>query len=74
MASIRAGFSGYIRFQSVTALYRLDQGGASASAGKAELGPLPRTAVTLLSVLAAVWVLIGVYALANALRAKKKQR
>ena len=41
--------------------------------GQEELGPLPGTAVTLLAALAAVWGLIGLYALRRALRAKKRQ-
>ena len=37
------------------------------------LGPLPREAQALLISLAAVWVLIGAYALYTALRKKRKQ-
>ncbi len=50
-------------YEKITSLYRLDQlgGGEGAAAGKKELGPLPSTSVFLLSALAAVWVLIGIY-------------
>ena len=56
----------------VTALYRLDQrGGNAGTGGKVELGPLPQPAVVLLGSLAAVWVLIGAYLLAGAVKKKK---
>lgn len=58
-------------FDDVTALYRLDQGGESASAGRAELGPLPQTAVLLLGALVGAWALIGLYALWGAARRRK---
>lgn len=51
-------------YDDITSLYRLDQiGGQSAQAalGKADLGKLPKTAVILLSALAAAWVLIILY-------------
>ena len=54
-------------FADMNALYRLDQISASGSA-PAELGPLPRTSVILLSTLAAAWVLIGLVAGIGALR------
>ena len=44
----------------VASLYRLGQGSA-AQAGKEDLGPLPGTAVVLLSSLAVVWLLIAIY-------------
>lgn len=47
-------------FQDVTSLYRLDQGEKGLS-GKADLGPLPKTAVLLLGSLAGAWILILVY-------------
>ncbi|MBR0025854.1 MAG: extracellular solute-binding protein, partial [Clostridia bacterium] len=59
-------------YADMNSLYRLDQGGAKEiGGGKQELGPLPTTSVVLLSVLVGVWVLIGVYALIQALRRKK---
>ena len=57
-------------FHDTAALYRLDQISASAG-GRAELGPLPQASVTLLVTLGAVWVLIGLYALAGVLKKKK---
>lgn len=57
-------------FHDTAALYRLDQISASAG-GRADLGPPPRASVTLLVALGAVWVLIGVYALAGVLKKKK---
>lgn len=47
-------------FSDVKSLYRLDQSSAVDS-GKADLGPLPDTAVILLSSIAAAWVLIIIY-------------
>ncbi len=47
-------------FADMNSLYRLDQG-AGAVGGKRDLGPLPTTAVVLISSLAGVWVLICIY-------------
>ena len=47
-------------FFDVTALYHLNER-ASQTAGKTDLGPLPGTAVALLSSLAAAWILILAY-------------
>ncbi|MDO4331601.1 MAG: extracellular solute-binding protein [Eubacteriales bacterium] len=61
-------------YSDITSLYRLDQpgsqGGAAVS-GKADLGPLPETAVILLSALVGAWALILLYA-AVQMRRKKK--
>ena len=57
-------------FKEVTSLYRLDQL-ETGSGGKADLGPLPRPAVILLSTLAVTWVLIGAYVVGNAMIRKK---
>lgn len=46
-------------YEEVTSLYHLDQ--ISASAGKAKLGPLPKTSAALLATLGGVWVLIIAY-------------
>ncbi|MBE5893336.1 MAG: extracellular solute-binding protein [Lachnospiraceae bacterium] len=59
-------------FANVTSLYRLDQldaqgGGVS---GKQELGPLPGTAVLLLSALACTWILIIGYIFAGVIKQK----
>ncbi len=56
-------------YADTTALYRLDQGGSSAT-GKTDLGPLPKTAVVLLVSLAVVWILIILYVI---LQAKKQK-
>ena len=59
-------------FADVTSLYRLDQGAQSVETdGRAELGPLPQTSVILLAALVGVWVLLGVSAIASALKKKK---
>ena len=60
-------------FADVTSLYRLDQGGQEA-AGRADLGPLPATAVVLLSALGITWVLIGAYAAREALKKRKNKQ
>lgn len=54
------------------ALYHLDA--ASPSGGKADLGPLPGTAVALLAALAAAWVGIGVYCLVRWRQGRHKER
>ena len=59
-------------FDEITSLYRLDQ--ISASEGKADLGPLPKTSVTMLTVLALVWVGIGIYVTREAVKKKKADR
>lgn len=57
-------------FDDVTSLYRLDQQ-TSGTSGKADLGPLPATALLLLGSLALIWVLILFYLLANAVKKRK---
>jgi multiple sugar transport system substrate-binding protein len=47
-------------YKDMNTLYHLDEGGAT-SAGKAELGELPSTAVALLGGLAVAWLLIILY-------------
>ena len=60
-------------FADVSALYRLDQtGGRPAGVSGADLGPLPTTAVLLLSGIGAAWVLMGLALLLE--RRKKKKR
>ena len=56
-------------FAEMTSLYRLDQ--ISTSEGKTDLGPLPKTSVTLLTTLGLVWVGIGIYVTAEAVKKKK---
>lgn len=60
-------------YKDMASLYRLNQGDEqeSVGGGKAELGPLPGTAVALLSALAVIWVLILLYVLADFLKKKK---
>ena len=59
-------------YQDVISLYRLDQISYSEVSGKAELGPLPKQAVTLLTCLAVAWALIAAYALWTFVIRKKK--
>lgn len=66
-------------YDDVTSLYRLNQLGsqsAGTASGREELGPLPRTSVFLLSVLAGAWILIIAYGavryLSNAQIVQKK--
>ena len=59
-------------YADTTALYHLDSTSATGG-GKTELGPLPSTAVALLAVLAAAWVLILAYVLGRWLRGKWKK-
>jgi len=53
----------------VTSLYRLNQ--IVSSSSKAELGPLPGTAVFLLACLGMAWLLIGIYVAAEGIKKKK---
>lgn len=54
-------------YRDMTALYRLDQGGAKTelSDGKADLGELPMTAKLLLGALGGAWILILLYVAAD---------
>lgn len=61
-------------FKEVTSLYRLNQGNMlsdSVTAGKNDLGPLPKTAVALIATLAIVWTLIIVYFTINYFKKRK---
>ncbi len=58
-------------YKDVASLYRLDQSSKAAS-GKADLGPLPKTAVLLLTSLAVVWALLLIYAVLEAKKRKKE--
>ncbi|MCC8102595.1 MAG: extracellular solute-binding protein [Clostridiales bacterium] len=61
-------------YDEVTSLYRLDQIEVTDdedSGGLKDLGPLPQTSVILLGSLAAVWVLILLYLLWRAVKARK---
>lgn len=61
-------------FTDMVSLYRLnlEGNGAAAAAAKTDLGPLPSTAVLLLSSLAAAWVLIGICFLAEFCKKRKQ--
>ena len=59
--------------QDVISLYRLDQLETGAG-GKSDLGPMPKTAVILLSTLATTWVLILLYIGGNAIYCKRKKK
>jgi len=58
-------------YAKINSLYRLDQK-ESTAVGKKELGPLPGTAVVLLSALGGAWVCIGLYGGAMYLKKRKK--
>jgi len=58
-------------YDDMTSLYRLDQINTGSAAEQEEFGPLPQTAIILLSALAAAWLLILVY---FALSTLKKRR
>ena len=61
-------------FSNINSLYRLDQIDTASAGGPAKLGPLPKTAVALLSSLAAAWVLIALFFLfETVLRGKKRK-
>ena len=59
-------------YADMTSLYRLDQH-TSTGAGKADLGPLPDTAVARLAVLGVAWLCIAAYVL-NEIRKEKKKK
>ena len=58
-------------YEDTQALYHLDT--VSPSGGKADLGPLPGTAVALLTILAVVWALILAYLLVHWMRSRRKR-
>ncbi|MCC8104805.1 MAG: extracellular solute-binding protein [Clostridiales bacterium] len=62
-------------YSDVTSLYRLDQietTDGEDSGGRQDLGPLPQTAVILLASIAAVWALILLYLLWQAVKKRKR--
>ena len=59
-------------YADVTALYRLDQ--LELGSGKLTMGPLPGTAVLLLSLLGAAWLGIGAYCLKEVIKKKKSRK
>lgn len=63
-------------YSDITSLYRLDQPGGrsgAVSSGKEDLGPLPKTAVILLSALAAAWLLIIAYVVFQAVKKRRRE-
>ncbi len=58
-------------YSDVSSLYRLDQITAVSTSGKTDLGPLPTTAVVLLSALGVTWLLIILYFVIGKVRKKK---
>ena len=58
-------------YDDVASLYHLNES-SPASAGKADLGPLPPTAIALLSCLAGAWVLILAYIIWQAMKKLRK--
>lgn len=48
-------------YDDMNSLYRLDQRALVASGGKKELGELPKTSIFMLTALAGVWIMIGLY-------------
>jgi len=58
-------------YADITSLYRLDQR-STAAVEQMEFGPLPQTAVFLLSALAGAWILIGMYVLREKIKNRKK--
>ncbi|MBR5127883.1 MAG: extracellular solute-binding protein [Roseburia sp.] len=56
-------------FEEMNSLYRLDQ--IDNQGGEKELGALPTESVVLLSTLAVVWILMGIYVIYGAIKKKK---
>ena len=65
-------------FDDVTSLYRLDQietaDGADKNAADKDLGPLPAGSVWLISVLIAVWIVLGIIVLAQKIRHNRARK
>lgn len=59
-------------YQDTASLYRLDQLNRQGASAKTDPGPLPKTAVALLSALAAAWILIGLYVAIGRCREKRR--
>ena len=57
-------------FEEMTALHHLDEAGSQQLAG-GDLGPLPPTAIALLSALGGTWVILGSVFLCGKLKKKK---
>ncbi|MBR3875123.1 MAG: extracellular solute-binding protein [Clostridia bacterium] len=61
-------------YDSMTSLYHLDATNALSGGSNADLGPLPGTAKALLGALAAAWVLIILYVIKEALKARHQAK
>ena len=61
-------------YRDVTSLYHLDQIDASSSGGKADLGPLPDTAIALLGGLIVTWILILLYIFTQIGKKRRRNR
>ena len=61
-------------YDSMTSLYHLDATNALSGGSNADLGPLPGTAKALLGALAATWVLIILYVIKEALKARHQAK
>ena len=60
-------------YEEVIKLYRLNSLGENGAGGRQELGPMPSMSVTLLVVLAIVWILIGAYYLKEQIKIRKQK-
>ncbi len=61
-------------YANITSLYHLDGIGSGSEGGKADLGPLPTPSVILIVTLVGVWVAMGSYFGAKAIKNRKKQK
>ncbi|MBQ4043192.1 MAG: extracellular solute-binding protein, partial [Clostridia bacterium] len=59
-------------YEKVSALYRLDSVGAESVTGKQDLGPLPSTAVFLLTALGVAWIGIGAVFVTGEIKKRRK--
>ena len=57
-------------YEEVSQMYRLAE--HRITAGSRDLGPLPGTAVALISVIVLAWVLMGAYVVKEKIKAKKR--
>ena len=60
-------------YKEMTSMYRLDQTQVDGQ-WKKDFGPMPSTAVFLLTALVCVWVIIAIFAVANQMKVRKKRK
>lgn len=60
-------------YEEMTSMYRLDQTQVDGQ-WKKDFGPMPSTAVFLLTALVCVWVIIAIFAVANQMKVRKKRK